>query len=371
MSKAFDSLHPPLLLSKLKAYGFQDNVIELLESYLSNRKNRVKLGSNISSNRLVNRGCPQGSALGPLLWNIFQNDLSYHVRGISMYADDHQFYHIGQDLPTTISKLRDSTETATNWYDLNLLAGNLKKYQTLIIGNNHNLENNTEECAILVNKEKINTTETLQLLGVTIDSKLNFNNHISIICKKASQRIGVLMRLRNLIPTNAKLQLFKAAILPYLTYCHLIWHFCKSSDSRRLERVQERGLRAVYKDKHSTYERLLQKANLPTLLNRRLQDICILMYKVKHNLSPLNICNIFQKHNSSYNLRQSDFSISRYNTITYGKHSLRYLGPTLWSKLTTADRSATTLASFKNRIRKRDLNSLLDDGCRGCALCNS
>ena len=58
MSKAFDSLHPPLLLSKRKAYGLQDNVVELLKSYLSNRKNRVKMGSNISSNRFVNRGCP-------------------------------------------------------------------------------------------------------------------------------------------------------------------------------------------------------------------------------------------------------------------------------------------------------------------------
>ena len=174
----------------------------------------------------------------------------------------------------------------------------------------------------------------------------------------------MLIRLRSLIPTEAKLQLFKAAILPYLTYCHLIWHFCKSSDSRRLERAQERGLRAVYKDKHSTYERLLQKAELTTLLNRRLQDICILMYKVKHNLSALNICNIFQGHNSSYNLRQSDFSVPRYNTVTYGKHLLRYLILTLWSKLATADRSVTSLASFKNRERKCDLSSLLDDGCR-------
>ena len=102
----------------------------------------------------------------------------------TQYADDHQFYHIGRDLPTTISKLRDSRETATKWYDLNLLAVNLKKNQTLIIGNNHNHENNIEECAIFVEKEKFNTTETLQLLRVTIDSKLNFNNHISNICKK-------------------------------------------------------------------------------------------------------------------------------------------------------------------------------------------
>ena len=130
-----------------------------------------------------------------------------------MYADDHQFYHAGRVLPTAISKLR-LTETATKWYDLNLLAGNLKKYQTLIIDNNPNHENSIEECVIFVNKEKINTTETLQLLGVTIDSKLNFNNHISIICKKARQRIGVLIRLRNLIPTDAKSSHFTIYLLP-------------------------------------------------------------------------------------------------------------------------------------------------------------
>ena len=110
---------------------------------------------------------------------------------------------------------------------------------------------------------EIESTEKLNLLGVTIDSKLNFNHHINNVCKKASQRIGVLMRLKNLIPTEAKLQLYKAAILPHLTYCHLTWHFCKASDRRKLERIQERGLRAVFKDKHSSYEKLL--ANCRTL----------------------------------------------------------------------------------------------------------
>ena len=135
MSKAFDSLHPPLLLSKLKAYGFQDSTVQLLNSYLSNRKYRVKLGNHVSSHRTVSRGCPQGSALGPLLWNIFQNDLSYCVTtNLSMYADDHQIYHTGCNQPSVTSKLRDSARTATKWYDYNLLAGNLKKYQTMNIG---------------------------------------------------------------------------------------------------------------------------------------------------------------------------------------------------------------------------------------------
>ena len=132
------------------------------------------------------------------------------------------------------------------------------------------------------------------------------------------------MRLRNLIPTKAKLQLYKSAVLPYLTYCHLVWHFCRASDARKLERLQERDLRAVYKDKHASYFQLLERAELPTLTNRRLQDICILMYKVKHRLYPNRICNVFSDQTSAYNLRQSNFSTPRYNTVTYGRHSLRY-----------------------------------------------
>ena len=132
---------------------------------------------------------------------------------------------------------------------------------------------------------------------------------------------------------KSKLILFKSAILPFLTYCHLVWHFCKASDARKLERLQERGLRAVFKDNTSSYEQLLEKADLPTLLNRRLQDLCILMYKLKHKLCPAYISNVFKEPNSNYNLRQADFSISRYERVTHRKQSIRYLVPRLWTKL--------------------------------------
>ena len=143
------------------------------------------------------------------------------------------------------------------------------------------------------------------------------------VCRKASQRIGVIMRLRNLIPTEAKLQLYKSAILPHLTYCHLVWHFCSASDTRKLERVQERGMRAIFRDKQSSYNQLLERAKLPTLHNRRLQDICILMYKVKHNLCPRTVCNIFKTSNHSYSLRQTDFYLPNFNTVTcnFNTHS--------------------------------------------------
>ena len=75
--------------------------------------------------------------------------------------------------------------------------------------------------------------------------------------------------------------------------------------------------------------------------------------------------------NSNYNLRQADFSIARYETVTYGKHSIRYLGPRLWTKLPKSIRDVTTLMSFKGKIRQINISELLDDGCAGCSLCSS
>ena len=136
-----------------------------------------------------------------------------------------------------------------------------------------------------------------------------------------------------MIPTEAKLQLYKDAILPNLTYFHTVWRFCKAPDTTKLERVQERALRTVYNSKMATYDELLSKAKLPSLVNRRLQDILILMYKVKNLLAPKHICDIFYKQSKNYNLRSSDFPIPRFNTVKYGKHSIRYRGPRLWGKM--------------------------------------
>ena len=100
MSKAFDSLHPSLMINKLKAYGFSEESLSLIRSYFSNRQNRVKLIGVTSSWKDAVRGSPQGSSFGPLLWNIFQNDMMYVVNNasLSMYADDHQLYVKGIQL---------------------------------------------------------------------------------------------------------------------------------------------------------------------------------------------------------------------------------------------------------------------------------
>ena len=97
----------------------------------------------------------------------------------------------------------------------------------------------THELDVEIDGMKIKASDELKLLGVTIDKNLTFSEHISTACSyicEASSRVGVLMRLRNLIPVKAKLRIYKATILPYLAYCELTWYFCKKSNSKQLEK---------------------------------------------------------------------------------------------------------------------------------------
>ena len=207
----------------------------------------------------------------------------------------------------------------------------------------------------------IRQAQEIKLMGVILDVNLQFSEHIKQICTKTSRRIGVLSRLRNLIPTTAKLTIYKTAVMPHFTYCSLVWHFCKASDRRKLERINERGLRQVYNDWSASYDDLLSRAKMTTLYNRRLQDIAIFMFKIKHGMLSSSVTELFNTSHTNYNLRNADFR--QENTLS------RIFRPLLWSKINRELRSVPTLSNFKKGIRKTDIASLIDYSCNDCALC--
>ena len=124
----------------------------------------------------------------------------------------------------------------------------------------------------------------------------------------------------------------------------------------------------MYNATTESYDTLLKIAKLTVLQNRRLQDILlILMFKVKNKLTvnqTADIYNINEESTNSkrYNLRNADFVLPRFKTVTYGRHSLRFLGPQLRSKLSKEERNIGTLATFRTMIRKKDVTSFLE-GC--------
>ena len=122
---------------------------------------------------------------------------------------------MGSNANTMKARLESEAAKALTWYNDNYLMVNPDKFQLLMI----NSLNDNDQASLTINAHVIESTADISLLGVNIDEHLLFSKQISELCIKASQRVGVLSRLRNLIPTKAKLLLYKSSILPYLTYC--------------------------------------------------------------------------------------------------------------------------------------------------------
>ena len=130
------------------------------------------------------------------------------------------------------------------------------------------------------------------------------------------------------------------------------------------------ALRAVFRDKQNSYESLSEKSNLFTLYNKRLQDIVVLMYKVKNNLAPKPLQALFERPTKRYELRNAEFNIPRCRTVMYGKHSIRYLGPMIWSRLHSDIRNSKNLGIFKRNLRKiSDLSAMTSTENCNCHLC--
>ena len=344
-----------LLLTKLQAYGVSKPSIQLIRNFLTKRRQRVKIFDKTSDWVETIGGIPQGSVLRPLLFNIFVNDLHFDLTNgeINTFADDNQLYTCHQNADTVEDTLNSDLEITLEWFHQNSLTANPNKFQSLGLAPGRS----TIDLQVSVLGNLVQQLSFIKLLGVTLDNKLNFHVHIANLCRKVGRQVGVLNRLKRLVPVEARIELYNSFILTHLNYCSTVWHFCRKGDSDKLEKLNERALRTVFQDKSSSYETLLNQARKTTLYNRRMQDIAILIYKALHNQSPQYIKELFKLRISNYNLRGTDMLIlPRFNTVTYGKNSLRYMGPKIWNSLPDDIKAANNIATFKKSIRKFNFN---------------
>ena len=169
LSKAFDTLNHDLLIAKLGAYGFETDALRYMKSYLKNRKQRVRVNKTFSEWERITTGVPQGSILGPLLFNIFLNDLFLFVSNASLsnYADDNTLYTFGDNLKKNKDNLRSSFDTVHQWFYENYMVLNAGKCHFMCLGNN--AENET----FLLHNILMENSKEQKILGVRIDKKFD------------------------------------------------------------------------------------------------------------------------------------------------------------------------------------------------------
>ena len=253
LSKSFDCIDHELLIAKLYSYGFDKNSSYFINSYLKGRKHRTKINSSYRVFAEILFGVPQGSILGPLLFNIYICDIFIENSDIDIanYADDNTQYVCSSDFDSVFFKQKN-TERIFRWFYNNNLISNVEKSH-LIVSTKKNLEIQVSSCSI-------RNEDSVKLLGIHLNNDLNFDYHVNQLYKKASKKLHALARIPKYMNINKRRMLMKASVSSQFSYCPLIWVFHSRKMEHRINSIHKRALKLVYQDSPDlTFQQLLAK----------------------------------------------------------------------------------------------------------------
>ena len=182
--------------------------------------------------------------------------------------------------------------------------------------------------------KKIKVVSNVKMLGVYIDSKLNFNLHI--ICKSASNQLNALVRLKRYVGHEELFVLVDSFIYSNFNYCPLVRMFSSKRSLNKIKNLQKRALRFVLDDYTSSYELLLEKSGKPTMNLARERLLCTEVYKALNSLNPCFMQELFKLRETNRNARNKyklNLNVPVVNQVTYGTKSFRSFGPKIWNSL--------------------------------------
>ena len=193
LSKAIDTINHELLLIKLNAYGFDKNSLEVMRNYLSNHWQRTKINTTFSSWSALLKGVLQGSVMGPILFNIFLNDLFLILKGTDVcnFADDTSSHACDISFDELLMRLEHDSALAVCWFENNYMKLNTDKSHLIISDNKH------EKFWADIGNNRIWESHYIKLLGINIDKSLKFDFHMLNVYSKANRKLTILSRMFN------------------------------------------------------------------------------------------------------------------------------------------------------------------------------
>ena len=247
-------------------------------------------------------------------------------------------------MPDLVDILERETGVALSWLEQNEMIANPEKFHATLLRKN---QTNTSGEEININGKIIKSEETVKLLGVSLGYKLDFDPHISNLCKKAATQLNVLKRLKSSIGFKEKKILVQSFIYSNFDYCPLVWYFSSSKSLQKIEKLQERALRLLHNDHTSSYNDLLSKSDKCTMLISRQRTLCIEIFKTVKQLNPPFMQNIFKLRTSRYSLRNpNNLAHVKPNQTTFGSNSLMSIRPQIWNGLPNELKSAVNLKNL-------------------------
>ena len=348
LSKAFDCIPHDLLVAKLHAYGLSNDAVTFTYSYLKRRKQGVKINDTESIFQILLSGVPQGSILGPILFNIFINDLFLFINEVELaiFADDNTIYTTKKYVEELIKVLEKESKSSIDWFEINNMIANTDKFQAMILSSDEK-ENKYD---LKINDSIISSEKSVTLLGIEIDNKLNFEKQVANICRKANNQLNAIGRIQNFLGKKEKETIINSFVYSNFMYCPLTWHFCLKPSQNKIEKIQYRSLKMLTNDYNSDYKDLLEITKNSTMGIKRLRTLALEVFKTVNNLNPDFMKDIF--YLSPYQTHKKyDIFVHSRNTASFGDISLRALGPHVWNSLPENIKSTDTISVFKNFIK--------------------
>lgn len=365
LAKAFDTVSSKILLKKLEHIGIRGCALNWFCSYLSNRTQRVRIGSEISPALPVNYGVPQGSILGPILFLIYVNDLcNIDITGMKIFsfADDTALVFEGETSYETNINAEQGLRNVKKWLDSNLLTLNVDKTKCISFSKTRagqsalpmTLKIHSDKCSYRHSDcisflpcacDEIERVRVVKYLGTYIDKHLKWDEHIACLTKRVRKLIYVFKETRNILSISTLKMLYYGLCQSVITYCIISWGSATKTIIKRVEIAQKAVLKVML-NKHIRYssDQIFKDTRLLTIRKAFMLRVCLYFYSNKGN-------HLLKRpeHNHETRIKKTVF-IQPTTSTRFAQRSISWLGPRIFGSLINKVEECFTIGKFKKKI---------------------
>ena len=345
LAKAFDVINHALLLKKLELHGISDNSLQLITSFLLNRTQLVNVNGSNSDFLSVRYGVPQGSVLGPLLFSLYINDLPLYIDGsCELFADDNSIHTSHSSLSSVSSNLQESVNRLVDWTHLNHMSLNPQKTKCMCITTRQKRQKQTTSLpSICISNETTDEVKSHKVLGITIDNNLSWSDHISLLCKKVSQKLFQLSKIKHFLDVHARKLFFHAHIQSLIDYASTLWDSASANILKPLESLYKRAIKLILLKPNSLTTSDYTSTDILPLKLRLEYNKAVMMHRVMTGKAPPNIRKDFPLNVVNHSKRL----VLPLPRIDLFKSSFKYSGANCWNNLSASLKTIHSQQSFK------------------------